>query len=425
VHRLCFALLVGCAPLPAKAPVSSPSPAAAPTQAADPPLAADDTPAPDDHAPCTANGCLRSHYFVGRFSLETVQSLLAAGVQIDNGYAVYVIRYMSGGGEVGATIAVPLLDAPVGGWHVVVNNHGTTGVADVCAITGTTWGSGLAGELGARGMIGVAPDYEGLGAPGVHPYLVTESEGQSALDAVRAAFAFADELRIPTSRRAAVVGLSQGGHAALAAAALHASYAPELDIRAFAASGPATVREELWRPALTVAGDHVVYHALVAYAWSKHYGFAGPSPFASALAPTIDDVMEKACAFSPSPKTPLLLDLLPHDPQALFAPAFLHGYTTGEWGAYADFHAYFTKNRAGPYTQTAPLRIYQGDADDTVPEPQTAAYVSDLRAAGQTVDYVVVPGGGHTDVAFSFVAVKQLRSEDAAAWLRDRLSLGP
>ena len=33
----------------------------------------------------------------------------------------------------------------------------------------------------------VRTDYEGLGTPGVHPYLVGRSEGRSVLDAVRAA----------------------------------------------------------------------------------------------------------------------------------------------------------------------------------------------------------------------------------------------
>ncbi|MCC6807864.1 MAG: hypothetical protein IT381_10600 [Deltaproteobacteria bacterium] len=395
---------------------------AAPAPVAETPSEPEEAPAEESGAPCTENGCVRSHRFVGRYTKAVIQPLLEPGVTIDNGYAVYVIRYTSDGQEVGATITVPIgVAAPAGGFHIVSNQHGTTGLADVCAVTGTTWGTGLAGEFGARGMIGVAPDYHGLGGAGVHPYLVTASEGRSALDSLRAAAAFADKMRIPISRRFAVVGLSQGGHAALAAAALHATYAKDLDVRAFAAAGPASVREELWRDAMTVPGEHVAYHALVFYAWAKHYPYAGPSPFQAPVAAKIDAWMETACAFGPIPGTPALGTLLPHEPAALFTPALLHGYATGEWGALAALHDAFEANRVRAYAQTAPLRIYQGDADATVPEPHTRAMVEDLRAGGVSVDYVVVPGGAHTDVAFSFVAQKQSHSEDAVAWLEAQL----
>ena len=51
-------------------------------------------------------------------------------------------------------------------------------------------------------------------------------------------------------------------------------------------------------------------------------------------------------------------------------------YKSGEWGPdYAAYGDYFRQNRIGPYDQTAPLKIYQGDADDTVPEWGTHAVV--------------------------------------------------
>jgi len=68
--------------------------------------------------------------------------------------------------------------------------HGTTGVADDCAPSAT---SNLAGQLSAvlpllqQGYLITATDYEGLGTPGPHPYLVPTSEGRSVIDSVRAA----------------------------------------------------------------------------------------------------------------------------------------------------------------------------------------------------------------------------------------------
>jgi len=37
------------------------------------------------------------------------------------------------------------------------------------------------------------------------------------------------------------------------------------------------------------------------------------------------------------------------------------------------------------------------------------------------VDYEVVPGGTHFDVAFGFVASKELRTTESIAWIRAQL----
>ena len=73
------------------------------------------------------------------------------------------------------------------------------------------------------------------------------------------------------------------------------------------------------------------------------------------------------------------------------------------------------------YTQTAPLKIYQGDADQLVLETSTRAMVDALRAGGNTVDYEVVAGGTHTNIAFGFVAYQELRTSESIQWLREKL----
>ena len=71
-------------------------------------------------------------------------------------------------------------------------------------------------------------DYEGLGTPGDHPYLIGVSEGRSVLDMVRAARKLDSNL----GKRVVIAGHSQGGHAALWAASLQRSWTPELNARA-------------------------------------------------------------------------------------------------------------------------------------------------------------------------------------------------
>jgi dienelactone hydrolase len=122
---------------------------------------------------------------------------------------------------------------------VITWGHDTTGVADPCAPTVMN-GTGLATETAliqswiSGGWAVVRTDYEGLGTPGLHPYLVGASEGRAMLDGVLAARAAYPSL----STRVAIAGTSQGGHAALWADTLAATYTPELTVAATVAFAP-------------------------------------------------------------------------------------------------------------------------------------------------------------------------------------------
>jgi dienelactone hydrolase len=359
---------------------------------------------------------------IGDYDRAALQQLVSAGVQLDNGYSVYTLTLMSAGRETLATVTVPYgAAAPPGGWHLVANQHGTTGIDDPCRVAGTVAGAGLAGLFGARGFVGVAPEYPGLGTAGLLPYLVTQVEGRAVLDAVRATRLLLRGLGVPHSGRAAVVGLSQGGHAVLAAAALHKAYARELDIRAFAAAAPATVWEEHFRLAVAVDGPHIPVHAMLVYAWATHYGYRGPPLWTDPVARTIDADMRLACVFSYT-GAPALGDRLPAAAGQVFSPGFLAAYRTGFTGPYAPFAAWFQENRVRPYEQTAPLKIYQGTDDAWVPESTTRQAVEALRQGGVQVDYEVVPGATHFDLAFGFVTAAEKRTRESVAWLRERLS---
>jgi secretory lipase len=401
-------------------PTKRRSTSALPTTSAAPapgPTGASDEPQPS----CAEDGCLRSVSKIGDYDRPTIERTLTPGVHVDNGYSVYTIAFATGGAEARATVAVPYgVAAPVGGWHVVANAHGTTGLDDPCAVAGTIAGAGLGGTFGARGLVGVAVDYPGLGTAGIHPYLVADSEGHAVLDALRATDHFARSSAIPLSRRFAVAGLSQGGHAVLAAAARHRAYARDLDIRAFAAVAPASVFEEHWRATVGVAGAHIPVHAMLVYAWADHYGYRGPSLWTPAVAPMVDAAMHECCMFS-AVGAPPLGGRLGTSPQAIFSTELLAAYQSGDWGPFGLFEDAFAKNRIGPYAQTAPLKIYQGDADVIVPEWATHQLVEALRAGNVALDYEVVPGGTHTNVAFGAVAYPELRTDASIAWLRSRL----
>jgi len=141
---------------------------------------------------------------------------------------------------VSGEILLPKGRPPAGGWPVVAWAHGTTGFADVCA---PSWQGRDARDNDyldtwlSRGFAIVATDYEGLGTPGDHPYLLWKSEAHSILDSARAVLRGG---KYPVRNEIVLVGQSQGAGAALGAAWLAPAYAPDLHVKAAVLTGLVT-----------------------------------------------------------------------------------------------------------------------------------------------------------------------------------------
>lgn len=169
---------------------------------------------------------------------------LEADKSLENAGRAERILYVSTDGlegsrpvAVSGAVFLPKGDAPEGGWPLMAWAHGTVGTADVCAPSNNPRSERDTKYLNhwlAQGYAIVASDYQGLGAPGGHPYLATKPEAYSVLDSIRAAQAKAD---YNLSKKVVLVGQSQGGGAAFATAAVADAYAPELDIRGTVATG--------------------------------------------------------------------------------------------------------------------------------------------------------------------------------------------
>ncbi len=171
---------------------------------------------------------------------------------------------------VSGTVIYPVGPPPKGGRDVIAWAHYTTGVAERCAPTllpnlgGTI--PGLEQMLG-KGYAVVATDYEGLGVPGVHAYLVGVSEARSVLDRC------ARRASSPTCMRrtaSSCGAIRRAGHAAFFTGALAATYAPELKLLGIAAAAPAVNLVELFKgQKASIAGDGLVAMALLS--WSRTY----------------------------------------------------------------------------------------------------------------------------------------------------------
>ncbi|REE96296.1 lipase family protein [Thermomonospora umbrina] len=118
---------------------------------------------------------------------------------------------------------------------------GTRGIGDSCAPSktlaqGVDYEQFHINDLLNKGWAVAVTDMEGLGTPGVHPYIVGQSAGRAVLDMARAA------QRLPgtglnASTPVGVVGYSQGGSSAGWAAELAPTYAPDLNLKGVSAGG--------------------------------------------------------------------------------------------------------------------------------------------------------------------------------------------
>lgn len=318
----------------------------------------------------------------------------------------YRIMYRSGDGA-GEPVAVtgmvyaPLARPPADGWPVVVWAHGTVGVGDGCAPSkydALYYGeyAWIVGELVRHGFVVVATDYEGLGTPGGAKYLELDSAGRSVVDAVPAT-----RTLVPTTRKHwAVIGHSQGGHAALGAAEV--------------ASGRVF-------PGLTFVGA-------VAMAPASHLFFA--PVVLSQSPPNFDILTDMAVAIRASDPTfdyggfvgPRLLRWMPKaevtcaTPLSTFFSSFpTTGILNPNWSKNAAVHSYLTRNEPGQRPAAVPILVLQGAADHTVPLLATNQLVASLRHIGDRVDYEVFLHANHDRVVF-------VGFQDALRWLRARFA---
>lgn len=150
-----------------------------------------------------------------------------------------------------ASLLLPKGKAPQGGWPLTVWNHMTTGGADGCAPTKArpgsttladmTSGDMIVGRLLDAGIAVVRPDYEGLGSPGPHPYLIGKSLARSVIDAAHAAITVEPRIGHDVS----VAGHSEGAVAALFAGAAPRAEWGDLRLRSVSAVTPPTRMADL------------------------------------------------------------------------------------------------------------------------------------------------------------------------------------
>ncbi|MEV7829910.1 lipase family protein [Streptomyces subrutilus] len=360
----------------------------------------------------------------------------ARRVDAPDGARACRILYLSTLGDgspvaVSGIVAWPDRHAPRQGRNVVAWAHGTVGGPRMCAPSAAvkpavdlvdyfTYDSPYGIDVGvpsltdflAAGDVVVATDYQGLGTPGVHQYVVGATESNNVLDSVRAA------RRIEAARandKAAVLGWSQGGGAALFVAQNAAAYTPETHLVGVAGLAPAADLgpqfEGLVRPGPTDATSPAHQAALRT---NVYRGFLAAYPELKAT-----DVLK-----------PAGLDALAGDGVACiehFSDVIQNNVANngqldtlfkGPLEVPRAWHRRFHENTPGYVTTVAPVLVMQGTADTVINPTSTADYIRRACQFDQPVRYTTYQGATHQTIPF--VAAKEY-----LAWIEARFAGRP
>lgn len=301
---------------------------------------------------------------------------------------------------VSGDVLLPPGEPKPGGWPVVAFDHVTTGGADRCAPTRATPAETdegrmirsrvIVSEYLRRGIAVARTDYEGLGTPGRHPYLIGRSLARATVDMVRAA----RELEPSLSPRWVAAGHSEGGVAALFTGSLAPQLAPELELRGVSAMAPVLSMRPLFEFGRTIP---VPIGALTNLAALVIDG-------AGTVDPALD-AMYRVGGLGPRTvqryghiQERCLGDLARPGSWGGLAPSEILGREGDQ--AYERFVRVLTENDASrlAFPSSLPVRIDQGGLDPITFQPTADRFVREQRARGTRITYRTYPMASHTDI---------------------------
>lgn len=337
-----------------------------------------------------------------------------------------------------ALVMFPQIAQPGGGYKVVVWEHGTLGIGDSCAPTnnvlGTRFKDPLAKSLLAAGYVIVAPDYEGSGTAGIHPYLHLASEAKSAIAAVKAA---QDHYGSKLNKQWMSIGQSQGGQASLGTAqyanndvnykgAVAGAPASSLDTIIFQVAPVALADAEAkeLKAGLTLtqraeSGSIGAYSTLLSYAAFAAVGIKASEPrfdyreiFSDVRSQRIAELAEGTtgenglCLDSNDPVNhpedslryrfaqDIVLFLTENPTKKLLD---YPGLDQQKFEQSPEIKSFLVASQPGTTKIDKPILIIQGTLDMSVPYLVTEGMYKSMKAMGTNVELLPVADAGHTE----------------------------
>ena len=354
----------------------------------------------------------------------TAEEVAAAANLSSSAYGAeaYRVLYLSQGPvdtpqAVSGLIVVPTGSAPDGGFPVLVHGHATTGAADTCAPSRYT--ASLRGLLPwvAHGYLVAAPDYAGLGPPGLHPYGVGEVAGFNMLDAARAVLRFCDgACTVPgaVANRIFLEGYSQGGHAALFAHELWDTYAPELHLLGTVVFAPGSELRFLAQQMAEKPWSLTLGPLLLAmYGYGKYYGAPDHlhAWLTESYATELPHRAETQCIVG-------IADWLGVRSDAVLQPSLLTALREENWEALQPWTEYIDRNTPGNYTSNAPVFVAHGEMDTLIPPEASQRLAQRLCRRGTPVKLSRYASSSHFNIVTQALF-------DAMDWMDNRLANEP
>jgi pimeloyl-ACP methyl ester carboxylesterase len=350
-------------------------------------------PLPDGAQP---GDLLRSRPFAGPDGAQGWQILYVSEDLDGNRVAV-------SGAALAPTGPVPAGRRPVLSWA-----NGTVGLGDACTESKKTAAGQptaltlLGGPALANDWVVVGTDYQGLGTPGVHPYLVGGIAGRNVLDAARAVMQI-PETGASDDSPVLVWGHSQGGHSAVFAAELAAEHAPELRVEGAVAGAPPGDLVGLLDQPIEEPVPYFGFLPMMLAGFEAAYGDLDFGELLTAEGEqALVDVSTKCVG-------EIITSFANADPAV-----YLQVPLTEAGDVLAGP---LEENSAGRPTDI-PLFVYHGEADDVVAPSSSETMTQRYCEAGVTIERRTYPGADHTSVI-------PAAAGDIQAWLRDRLAGAP
>lgn len=287
-----------------------------------------------------------------------------------------------------ATVLIPYAQwTGTGPRPLVALAPGTQGQGDKCApsrlmASGLEYEGPMTRTLLDKGWAVVVVDYQGLGTEGVHMYMNRATQAHTVLDAARAA------QRLPQSGLNAagpvgIMGYSQGGGAAAAAAELAPVYAPELQLKGTAAgAAPADLAE------VGTAIDGTMFAGFLLYSINSNTAAYGGNP--------ADILNAKGLAAIETAKTQCVAETVTKFAFMRSQDITKDGRSMAAIMATEPYASLIAEQKIGVGRRPAtPVLLTHSIADDTIPYKTGKGLAQRWCQQGATVTFLPGVGLGH------------------------------
>ena len=275
----------------------------------------------------------------------------------------------------------------LGGRPLITLAPGTRGLGQDCAPSysltqGTDYEASSITAALQKGYAVAVTDYEGMGTPGPHTYMVGSSMGHAVLDMARAA------QRLPgsglsTSTPVGIWGYSEGGSAAMWAAEQAATYAPELNLKGVAAGG---VPADLLQVAGMLDGSAFLsLELMTAVGYDKAYPELNLNSYLNQAGKDLLATAKSTCLVSVDGFGQIAGTAYKH----------VSDFTTTDPLANATWKARLNANKLGAGKPTVPVFQYHAVSDNMVQFAQAKTLKNTYCAKGVNETWLELPNAEH------------------------------